>query len=61
MGLEVWSKCFSDASKIVQLIIDCQKLVPVVIADNTVLMRETEVKSRQFQVAYETVISAEQR
>ena len=47
-GVEVWSKCLPGASKIVQLIIDCQKLVPVVIPDNIVLLREIEEKSRLF-------------
>ena len=38
-----WTECLTDARKIIQPIIDCQKLVPVVIPGNTVLLREIEI------------------
>ena len=47
-GPEVRSKCLADGSKIVRQIIGCQKLVPVVIPDNTALMRKIEEISRLF-------------
>ena len=41
-----WSERTKDSSTLVQMIVDCQKLVPVTIPDNEELLRSIEVNLR---------------
>lgn len=46
LGQHAWRDRIQDANTLVQLIVDCQKLVPNIIPDNTELLKTIEVKSR---------------
>ena len=46
VGPSAWSERIRDPSTFVQLIVNCQKLVPVIIPDSEELLRSIEVDSR---------------
>ena len=46
VGPSAWSERIRDPSTLVQLIVNCQKLVPVTIPDSEELVRSIEVDSR---------------
>ena len=46
VGSKAWSERIRDSSTLVQMIVDCRKLVPVTIPDNERLLCSIEVSSR---------------
>ena len=46
VGSTAWSERIRDSSTLVQMIVDCRKLVPVTIPDNERLLCSIEVSSR---------------